>query len=112
QPNDALKEQGRSIVGDSRFGFGSLMVIFQVALSLVLVVGAGLFVRTFTSLAHVRLGFNPDPILIVDMNGKRSAVAPEKRPELWARMRQAALSVPGVRSEALQSLTPMTFSGW
>jgi len=112
QPNDALKEQGRSVVGESRLGFGSLMVIFQVALSLVLVVGAGLFVRTFTSLAHVRLGFNPDPILIVDMNGKRSAVAPEKRPELWERMRQAALSVPGVRSAALQSLTPMTFSGW
>ncbi len=55
QPNDALKDQGRSIVGDSRFGFGSVMVILQVALSLVLIVGAGLFIRTFTSLAHVRL---------------------------------------------------------
>jgi putative ABC transport system permease protein len=111
-PNDALKEQGRSIVGESRFGFGSLMVILQVALSLVLVVGAGLFIRTFTSLAHVRLGFNPDPILIVEMNAKRSSVATENRPELWDRMRQAALSVPGVRSSALQTITPMTFSGW
>jgi putative ABC transport system permease protein len=112
QPHDALKEQGRSIVGESRFGFGSLMVVVQIALSLVLVVGAGLFVRTFTSIARVRLGFNPDPILIVDMNGKRSAVSPGERPELWERMRQAALSVPGVRSAALQSITPMTFSGW
>ena len=77
QPNDALKEQGRSIIGESRFGFGSLMVILQVALSLVLVVGAGLFVRTFTSLNHVRLGFNPDPLLIVEMNAKRSSVAPD-----------------------------------
>ena len=112
QPNDALKAQGRSIVGESRFGFGSAMVILQVALSLVLVVGAGLFIRTFTSLAHVRLGFNPDPILIVNMNAKRSGVAQENRPDLWERMRQAALSVPGVQSAALQSITPMTFSGW
>jgi predicted permease len=112
QPNDALKEQGRAIVGESRLGFGSVMVILQVALSLVLVVGAGLFVRTFTSLTHVRLGFNPDPILIVEMNAKRSSVAQENRPDLWERMRQAARSVPGVRSAALQSITPMTFSGW
>jgi putative ABC transport system permease protein len=112
QPHDALKEQGRSIVGESRFGFGSLMVILQVALSLVLVVGAGLFVRTLTSLNHVRLGFNPDPLLIVEMNGKRSSVAAENRPDLWERMRQAALAVPGVQSAALQSVTPLTFSGW
>jgi len=112
QPNDALKEQGRAIVGESRFGFGSVMVILQVALSLVLVVGAGLFVRTFTTLTHVNLGFNPDPLLIVDMNGKRSAVAQEQRPELWERMRQAALSVPGVQSAALQNITPLTFSSW
>ena len=112
QPNDALKEQGRSVIGESRFGFSSAMVVLQVALSLVLVVGAGLFVRTFTSLNHVRLGFNPDPLLIVDMNGKRSSVVPENRPELWERMRQAALAVPGVQSAALENITPMTFSGW
>jgi len=112
QPHDALKEQGRSIVGESRFGFGSLMVILQVALSLVLVVGAALFVRTFASLNHVRLGFNPDPLLIVEMNSKRSSVAAENRPDLWERMRQAALAVPGVQSAALQSVTPLTFSGW
>ena len=40
---------------------------------LVLVVAAGLFVRTFASLADVRLGFDPNPLLIVDVNAKRSA---------------------------------------
>ncbi len=112
EPNEALKEQGRSIVGEARFGFGSVIVILQVALSLVLVVGAGLFIRTLTSLNHVRLGFNPDPLLIVEMNGKRSSVAAENRPELWERMRQAVLAVPGVQSAALENITPLTFSGW
>ena len=112
QPNEALKQQGRSIAGESGFGFGSAMVVVQVALSLVLVIGAGLFMRTFASLAHVRLGFVPDPILIVSANAKRSAVAQEDRMRLFERLRQAALSTPGVQSAALQSITPLTNSEW
>ena len=111
-PNDAIKEQGRSIVGESRFGFGSLLVVAQVALSLVLIVGAGLFMRTFSSLSNVRLGFDPDPLLIVSANAKRSAIDPSGRAALYERLRQAAASVPGVRSAALQNITPLTNSQW
>ena len=111
-PNDAIKEQGRSIVGESRFGFGSLLVIAQVALSLVLIVGAGLFMRTFSSLSNVRLGFDPDPLLIVSANAKRSAIDQSGRAALYERLRQAAASVPGVRSAALQNITPLTNSQW
>ena len=111
-PNDAIKEQGRSIVGESRFGFGSLLVVAQVALSLVLIVGAGLFMRTFSTLSHVRLGFEPDPILIVGANAKRSAIDPAQRADLYERLRLAAAAVPGVSSAALQSITPLTSSQW
>jgi predicted permease len=111
-PNEAIKEQGRSIAGESRFGFGSALVVAQVALSLLLVVGAGLFVRTFSSLAHVRLGFEPDPILIVNVGAKRSAVAVTERAALYARLREAAAAVPGVRSAALLNVTPLTNSQW
>jgi len=111
-PNEAIKEQGRSIAGESRFGFGSLLVVAQVALSLILIVGAGLFMRTFSSLAHVRLGFEPDPILLVNVGAKRSAVAVSERPNLYERLRQAAATVPGVRSAALQNITPLTNSSW
>lgn len=111
-PNEAIKEQGRSIVGESRFGFGSLLVVAQVALSLVLIVGAGLFMRTFSSLAHVRLGFEPDPILTVSVGAKRSTVAVNERPLLYERLREAAASVPGVRSAALHNITPLTNSSW
>ena len=111
-PNDAIKEQGRSIVGESRFGFGSLLVVAQVALSLVLIVGAGLFMRTFSTLSNVRLGFDPDPLLIVGANAKRSAIDPVGRAALYERLRQAAASVPGVRSAALQNITPLTNSQW
>ncbi|MEO6237010.1 MAG: ABC transporter permease [Vicinamibacterales bacterium] len=111
-PQEAIKEQGRSIVGESRFGFGSLLVVAQVALSLVLVVGAGLFMRTFSSLGSVRLGFEPAPLMIVSANAKRSAIDPAGRASLYERLRQAAASVPGVRSAALQNITPLTDSQW
>jgi predicted permease len=111
-PNEAIKEQGRSIAGESRFGFGSALVVAQVALSLLLVVGAGLFVRTFSSLAHVRLGFEPDPILIVNVGAKRSAVEVKERAALYERLREAAAAVPGVRSAALLNVTPLTNSQW
>jgi predicted permease len=48
-PNEALKEQSRSVSGDRRFGLRNALVVIQVALSLALVVAAGLFVRTFSS---------------------------------------------------------------
>ncbi len=111
-PNEAIKEQGRAIVGESRFGFGSLLVVAQVALSLLLIVGAGLFMRTFSRLSSVRLGFEPDPILVVDANAKRSTVDPAARGDLYERLRRAAQAVPGVRSAALQSITPLSHSGW
>jgi putative ABC transport system permease protein len=111
-PSDAIKEQGRSIVGESRFGPGSWLVAAQVALSLVLIAGAGLFLRTFSTLAHVRLGFDPDPLLIVDVGSKRSAVDPKDRTALFERVRAAAEAVPGVRSAALQVITPLTNSSW
>ena len=111
-PTDAIKQQGRSIVGEARFGVGSALVVAQVALSLVLVVGAALFMRTFSSLAHVRLGFEPDPLLIVSVNAKRSTIESQDRPALYERLRDAAAGVPGVRSAALQNITPLTNSSW
>src|SRR5262249_7341067 len=111
-PSDAIKEQGRSIVGDSRFGLGNWLVAAQVALSLVLIAGAGLFLRTFSTLAHVRLGFEPDPLMLVSVGAKRSAVDQKDRTALYERLRAAAEAVPGVRSAALQSVTPLSGSSW
>jgi putative ABC transport system permease protein len=112
QPSEAIKEQGRSIVGESRLGFGSFLVIGQVALSLVLIVAAALFMRTFASLASVRLGFDPNPILIVEASAKRSAAPQDERPILFERVRQAILATPNVKTAALEAVTPMSNSEW
>lgn len=111
-PGDALKAQGRAIVGDARFSIGSVLVIGQVALSLVLLVGAGLFMRTFAALSDVQLGFEPNPMLQVRVDATRSAGVPARHLELFERVREAVAAVPGVQHAALQRITPVTFSQW
>jgi putative ABC transport system permease protein len=111
QPNEALKEQGRGVVGE-RFGLGNLLVVMQVALSVILVVAAGLFVRTFSSLANVHLGFDHRPVLVATINAQPLQLDPPQRPELFERLRQAAANVPGVTSAALSAVTPVSGSTW
>jgi hypothetical protein len=67
-PIDALREHGRGAAGDARAGLASGLVVAQVALSVMLIVASGLFVRTFVSLATRQLGFERDRVLLVNVN--------------------------------------------
>ncbi len=111
-PNDALKQQGRSTTGEGRRGLASPLVVVQVALSLVLVVAAGLFVRTFAALAAVDTGLDRDPVLIVTVDAQHSPVAPADRTEFFDRLRKAAAALPGVAHAGASFLTPMSGMGW
>ena len=64
-PIDAMKEHGRGGSSGGGRGLSGGLVVAQVALSLVLVVAAGLFVRTFGRLATMPLGFDADRVLVV-----------------------------------------------
>ena len=111
-PHEALKEQGRGIASERAFGFGSLLVAVQVALCLMLVVGAGLFLRTFASLANLDLGFDRQPVLIVNVDAERDSIKPEQRIDLYEQLRRAAASAPGVARAALSVVTPVSGSSW
>ncbi len=96
QPNDALKAQGRGAIGDGhgRFGPGPVLIVMQVALSLVLVVAAGLFIRTFSSLAGVRLGFDSRPALVASIEFPGARIDQARRAELFRQLAAAAAAVP------------------
>jgi predicted permease len=111
-PNDALKEQSRSVTGDRRFGARNALVVAQVALSLALVVGAGLFLRTFASLTTSPLGFDPSHLLVATIDMRQSAATPDERRALYTRVRETAAAVPGVRHAAVSQLIPVSGSGW
>ncbi|MCU1238043.1 MAG: hypothetical protein JWP63_6010, partial [Candidatus Solibacter sp.] len=67
--NEVLKQGGgRGGIGGTTGGLRGALVIAEIAISIVLLVGAGLLIRTFSALTSVPLGFNPDHLLVVQAN--------------------------------------------
>ena len=75
-PIEALKEQSRAFAGEGRRVFGSPLLVVQVACTLVLVVAAGLFMRTFGKLATLDIGLDREAVLVVDVDAARSGTDP------------------------------------
>ena len=111
-PNESLKEQGRSNATDRRFSAGNLLVATQVALSLVLLVAAGLFMRTFTKLNDLDLGFERTGTLVVNANAQSLQLEPSQRGAFLEQLLEAARTTPGVASAALSVVTPVSGSTW
>jgi predicted permease len=111
-PGEALRDAGRGIAGDRRSAVRSALVVAQIAVSLVLVVAAGLFLRTFASLNQLPLGFVPEPLLVAELNLQASGGPPQERAARVERLHEATAAVPGVRSAAVSSTRQLTGGGW
>jgi putative ABC transport system permease protein len=102
----ALKEHAHGAGGDRHSGLSGGLVVCQIALSLLLIVGAGLFIRTFDRLASVPLGFESERVVTIDVNASRSAVDPSRRTELYQRLADVVSRVPGVANASASPVTP------
>jgi predicted permease len=111
-PQDAIKEHARTVSGDRRFGLRNALVAVQVGLSLALVVGGLLFVRTLTALSGAALGFDPDGLVAAYVGARQNDEARDARLRLYERLRDAAAAVPGVSSASLSVLTPIGSARW
>jgi predicted permease len=106
--NDAMKEQSRSVVGTGSV-IARILLIVQVAVSLVLLVGAGLFLRTVQNLRHVDVGFNPNQLVLFRVNPQLNRYDEARTFALYADMMERLRSAPGVRAVALSQ--PALLSG-
>jgi predicted permease len=86
--------------------------VAQVALSLVLVVGAVLFVRSLRNLMTLDAGFRQDGVLVVDLDLRRAGVPEERRTALFADLTARLGAIPGVSSAAQTFIVPVSGSGW
>jgi predicted permease len=107
-PIDALREHGRGPIGDAHARLSGALVVAQVALSLVLVVAAGLFVRTFVRLEGRPLGFDADRVLVLDVDVSRAHIDPADRLPFYLRLTQAIAAVPGVAQASGSMMTPVS----
>ena len=100
--NHVLKQGGgRGGVGAGAGGLRGALVIAEIAISLVLLVGAGLLIRTFAALTSVPPGFNPDRLLIVQANLAASSLQQSQRVlDVYDEVLRQVATIPGVVSPA------------
>jgi putative ABC transport system permease protein len=100
---DALKEGGRgSAGGPSHNRVRALLVVSEVALSLVLLIGAGLLGKSFLLLNEVRPGFEPEHVLTTELSLSKSKYAePAQQQAAFADIVRRSESIPGVEAAGL-----------
>jgi predicted permease len=113
-PQAAMRANARGVAhgGSGRFALGKLLVIAQVALSLTLVVGAGLLVGSLYKLRTLDPGFRADGVLLVRTNLLRTGFSEEQRPAVWRGLIERMEAIPGVASASMSALTPVGGSTW
>jgi len=112
--SETLKEGGRSLVGSGNHRLRNLLVVTEIALSLVLLIGAGLLIRSFMRVQRVEPGFVPQNVLamrlaVVGPAYKEDASRVNFYQQLWERVRH----LPGVESAGGVSVLPLAGGiGW
>lgn len=109
----AMKEgQSQAAGGSARSSAARWIVAAQVALSLILAVSTGLFIRTFANLMTLDAGFDRNNVLMVETNIHRAGIAEPARAPLYGQMLAKLQSIPGVVSASQCWMTPLSGYQW
>ena len=110
--NSTLRGEGRgsaSISSHSRAQLKSLLVVGQVAVSLLLLIGAGLLVRSFSKLLSVDPGFDPQNVLTMNVSLPTVKYAdPQKQITFFDELLRRVSALPGAQSAAISAALPLT----
>jgi len=113
EPAAAMKAGGRGLTGGrERFSIQRLMVVSQIAVSLVLLVGAFLFVRSLRNLMTFDPGMREGGIAIAFIGFERSHVAPGHYEEFQRELLDEVRSIPGMLGAATTTNVPLLGSSW
>jgi putative ABC transport system permease protein len=108
--NESLQEGNRGAVGPESHQLRRLLVVAQVALSLLLLAGAGLLIKSFANLRATQPGFEPSHALVGGLILPRAKYPePEKHRQFFEQIMPKLAALPGV--EAAGAAFPMPFSG-
>lgn len=111
--NEYLKEGARNVSSSlGRKQLGRWLLVAEVALATVLLIGAGLLIRTVQNLTQVEPGFRPDNVLVLQMGLSGEEYTEERRVPFYRALRERLLGLPGVSSAAVGTTLPMQGSNW
>jgi len=105
----AIKETAANVT-EGRRGhlLGKVLVVAQVSASLVLMIGAGLFVRTLQNMQNRSLGFNQKSLLLFGLDPTREGYHGEQLVDLYSGLRTRIQALPGVKNVTLYEFAPLT----
>src|SRR5947209_11289407 len=112
QLKEALTQGGRSVAMPGRERIRQTLVVAEVAIALMLLVGAGLLIRTFAHVKHTSTGFDPGNTLSARVSlTSQNYSSPEKIANFYQQLLQRVSTLPGVRKAAIGTSVPLT-GGW
>jgi predicted permease len=112
-PATVMKTNGRGItVARQHFLVRRGLIVSQVALSLVLLIAALLFVQTFRKLATLNAGFRQDGVLVADFDFSALQIPAQNRTEYKRELLSSVRNTPGVISAAETTIVPLNGDGW
>jgi hypothetical protein len=110
-PAPALKETGQtSTTILRRWSFGQALVVSQVALAVVLLIGAALFIRSLTGILAQDAGFDRDNVLVVATDAEVAGYQDEQLNAFYVQLRERLAAIPGVASTSLSMYPPISDS--
>ena len=108
---EALKNESPVFGRLRRFSLRNALVVVQVALSLVLLVGAGLFLRSLRNASSIDIGIKPDNVLLMAVDPKLNRYSREKTQQFLEQLRERVSALPGVRSMSFVDSLPLSIGG-
>ena len=109
----AMKTGGRGVSsGRERFGLRRILVVTQVAMSMVLLVSAFLFVRSFSKLITLDAGFRQDGVLVAYLDFSQLKLPKERRTRFKQELVERMQALPGVDAAAFAEVVPVSGNRW
>jgi predicted permease len=105
----ALRAGSRRVAGGERkWGTTQVLVVVQIAVSLVLLVGSNLFARSLLNLEHQKLGFDQEHVLLARINPRLAGYKPENAAAMYRKLYDQLNALPGIRSATIATYSPLS----
>jgi predicted permease len=107
-----LKDQAGSVVGGVHGGLRKTLVVTQVSLSLLLLIGAGLFLRSLNNLSRLGSGFPAERLVGFNIDPSLGGYTPEQSKIFYQQLTESLSAIPGVQSVGLASMRILENDEW